>query len=314
LRFDVFPVASFTQFPAFYNFGAATAAASPLIFVALLGLLVEQRVLRGRVFQFRWGGLKDPGTIALGQGSVFIGALATLTAGVLVIGPLGALLWRGLNAAALSEAIDRAGGSALRSLVYSGVSATVLSALGFFLAYLIHRRAVPGWCSIDALSLFLFTLPGAVIGIGLILLWNHPHTNWIYATPAIVAIGYTAQYAALSTRTILAGFSQQSPSLEEAAEIAGARWFNRVGKILVPLQWRAILASWVVTFLFCLRDVSIPLLLAPPGRDTLTARTMTLMANGSPELIAALCLLSIVLTLVPLVVLGAASGFWSKAA
>jgi iron(III) transport system permease protein len=121
-------------------------------------------------------------------------------------------------------------------------------------------------------------------------------------------------HAALSTRTILAGFSQQSPSLEEAAEIAGARWFNRVGKILVPLQWRAILASWVVTFLFCLRDVSIPLLLAPPGRDTLTARTMTLMANGSPELIAALCLLSIVLTLVPLVVLGAASGFWSKAA
>lgn len=153
-----------------------------------------------------------------------------------------------------------------------------------------------------------------MIGIGLILLWNHPRTNWIYATPAIVAIGYIAQYAALSTRTILAGASQLSPCLEEAAEIAGARWLYRVGKILVPLQGRAIAASWIVTFLFCLRDVSIPLLLAPPGRDTLTARTMTLMANGSPELIAALCLLSIVLTLVPLGVLGAASGFRSKAA
>src|SRR4030095_14361986 len=69
LRFDVFPVASFTQFSAFYNFGSATAAASPLILVAFFGLLVEQRVLRGRVFQFRWGGLHYSGTIPLGRGA-----------------------------------------------------------------------------------------------------------------------------------------------------------------------------------------------------------------------------------------------------
>jgi len=48
LRFDVFPVASFTQFSAFYNFGAATAAAMPLVLVALVGLLVEQRVLHDK--------------------------------------------------------------------------------------------------------------------------------------------------------------------------------------------------------------------------------------------------------------------------
>ena len=72
--------------------------------------------------------------------------------------------------------------------------------------------------------------------------------------------------------------------------------------------------SWTVTFLFCLRDVSLPLLLAPPGHDTLTARTMTLMANGSAELVAALCLVSISLTAVPLVVYGAARRLWSRAA
>lgn len=42
LRVRVFPVASFTQFTAFYNFGAATAAALPLVAVALLGLSVER--------------------------------------------------------------------------------------------------------------------------------------------------------------------------------------------------------------------------------------------------------------------------------
>jgi len=144
--------------------------------------------------------------------------------------------------------------------------------------------------------------------------WNHPSTNWIYATPAMLVIGLVAQYAALSIRMVAAGFSQMSPSLEEAAEVAGAGWFRRVFGILAPAVRPALLASWAVTFVFCLRDVALPLLLAPPGRDTLTARTMTLMANGSPELIAALCMLAVLQALLPFGVLGIAWRVWSKPA
>jgi iron(III) transport system permease protein len=314
LRFDVFAVASFTQFSAFYNFGAATAAAMPLVFVAILGLLVEQRLLRKKAYQFRWGKQQDFGGIALGRVRVLVFTLVALVAGVLVFVPLAGLLWRGLSPAAMSDAIRRAGSSAIRSLVYSGVSASVLSVLGFFLAYIVHRHAILGWRLLDALGLFLFTLPGTVIAIGLIAAWNRPSTNWLYTTPLILAIGYIAQYAALSTRTILAGFSQLLPSLEEAAEVAGARWFRRLFQILMPLLWPAILTSWTVTFIFCLRDVTLALLLAPPGRDPLTARTLTLMANGSSELIAALCLLSVALTFVPLGLFGAGMKFRSRSA
>ena len=313
LRVDVFPVASFTELTAFYNFGAATAAALPLVVVALLGLTVEQRVLQRKTFQFGWGGQRDSGRLPLGRARTPLCLLVTSTSLILVAAPLGALVWRGLGVAALTEALDRAGASAIRSIAYAGVSATVLSALGFFLAYLIHRRAVACWRWVDAVTLFLFTLPGTVIGIGLIALWNRPSTNWIYATPAILVTGYVAQYAALGTRTILAGFAQTSPGLEEAAEVAGAGWFRRVFGILAPLVGPSILVSWTVTFLFCLRDLSLPLLLAPPGHDTLTVRTMTLMANGSAELVAALCLLSMSLTVVPLVLYGAARRLWGTA-
>lgn len=312
LRFDVFPVASFTQFAAFYDFGAATAAAVPLVLVTLLGLQIERRILHDKAFHFSRGRQRDLERIPLGRGRPWLFAGATLVALALVGAPLGALAWRGLTPAALTEAIDLAGASALRSIVYSIVAASVLSVLGFFLAYLIHRRVLGLWRWADALGLFLFTLPGTVIGVGLIVLWNRSYTTWIYATPAIVIIGYVAQYAALSSRTILAGFSQMSPSLEEAAEVAGASWFRRAGRILVPLVRPAILTAWTLCFLFSLRDVSLPLLLAPPGRDTLTARTMTLMANGSPELIAALCLLSIVLTLIPLGIFAGLSRLWAK--
>jgi iron(III) transport system permease protein len=314
LRVDVFPVASFTELTAFYNFGAATAAAMPLVAVALLGLTVEQRVLRGKTFQFGWGGQRDSGRLALGRARMPLCLLVTLTALMLVAVPLGALVWRGFGVAPLTEALNRAGASAARSIAYSGVSATLISALGFFLAYLIHRRAIACWRWVDAMTLFLFTLPGTVIGIGLIALWNRPSTNWIYATPAILVTGFVAQYAALGTRTILAGFAQTSPGLEEAAEVAGAGWFRRVFGILAPLVGPSILVSWTVTFLFCLRDVSLPLLLAPPGHDTLTARTMTLMANGSAELVAALCLLSMSLTAIPVIVYAGARRLWSRPA
>jgi iron(III) transport system permease protein len=232
---------------------------------------------------------------------------------VILVGmPLGGVLWRGSSITALSDAVQRAGGSAMRSVLYAGVSASVLCTLGFFLAYLVHRRSLAGWWWLDVLALFLFTLPGTVIAIGLIALWNHPSTNWIYATPAILIIGFIAQYAALSVRIVVAGFSQMSPSLEEAAEVAGVGWFRRVFGILAPLARPVLVAAWAVTFVFCLRDVALPLLLAPAGRETLTARTMTLMANGSPELIAALCVLAVLLALLPLGALGMAWRVWSK--
>ncbi len=313
LRFDAFPVVSFTQFTAFYNFGAATAAALPLLLVAILGLTMEQRLLQGRSFQFGWGGEQIDGGIPLGRLRAPLCVVAALCALTFVGVPVGALLWRGLTSAALSEAIDRAGASAIRSISYSAVAATVITVMGFFLAYLIHRRAIAAWRWADAATIFLFTLPGTVIGIGVVALWNRPSTNWIYSTPAILVTGYVAQYAVIGSRAILAGLSQVPSGMEEAAEVVGAGWARRLSQIMVPLLWSPITASWAVAFLFCLRDVSLPLLLAPAGHDTLTARTMTLMANGSPELIAALCLLLMSLAAIPLGVAGLAKGIMGRA-
>jgi ABC-type Fe3+ transport system permease subunit len=45
LRYDVFPVEILTQFSAFYDFGAATAAAVPLALLTVALLVVEGRFL-----------------------------------------------------------------------------------------------------------------------------------------------------------------------------------------------------------------------------------------------------------------------------
>ena len=57
--------------------------------------------------------------------------------------------------------------------------------------------------------------------------------------------------------------------------------------------------SWLVAYIFCLRDTGISMLVYPPGSDPLTVRIFTLMANGEPAMIAALCVLLVVVSLVP---------------
>jgi iron(III) transport system permease protein len=69
---------------------------------------------------------------------------------------------------------------------------------------------------------------------------------------------------------------------------------------VVPLAHRGLLAAWLIGYVFALRDVAISIVVYPPGADTLPVRILTLMANGAPSLIAALCVILIVVTLLPL--------------
>jgi iron(III) transport system permease protein len=69
----------------------------------------------------------------------------------------------------------------------------------------------------------------------------------------------------------------------------------------------------MVAYIFCLRDTGISMMVYPPGHDTLPVRIFTLMANGSSELIAALCLLMCAASLAPLLV-GGALLLWTRPA
>jgi len=82
--------------------------------------------------------------------------------------------------------------------------------------------------------------------------------------------------------------------------VLGAGWLRRTSSIVAPLAKRGLAAGWLVAYIFCLRDMGISMLVYPPGHDTFPVRIFTLMANGSQSLIAALCVLMLAATLLPL--------------
>jgi iron(III) transport system permease protein len=297
-RFPVLPVLSFTQFAASYNFGAATAAAVPLAALAFLGVLFESAFLRDRVFTFRsiGRGLVVP----LDRWKPFFAAMLGLLSVALVILPLSALFADAFSLTAMSEALQRAGASVARSIIYSAIAATILTTLGFLLGHLTRDR---GQRLVNFLTLALFAIPGTVLSIGLVRLWNSPMTWFIYTTPALLILGYTAQYCAVTTRLSVAGFFLIPRTFDEAARLSGASWTRRLFRIFVPLSTRTLICAWLAAYILCLRDVPLALMTAPPGGDPLPARILTLMANGAPPLIASLCLIMAIASLVPLAIL-----------
>lgn len=308
LRYPVYAAETLTQFAAFYDFRVATVSASPLLFVTLAILALQYR-LHSKVLELGRGASGAPSVeIDLGKWRLPLFALVLGWALVTVALPLAVLIVQSSSPAVYLEAISRASGSIVRSLGFAAIGASLLTVLGFFCGYLIGYRSLAIWRGVDWLALLLFTLPGTVIGIGLISLWNTDLTNWVYATPAILILGYLAQYAILPMRITSASLEMIPRSLEQAARLSGAGWFMTLRHIVVPLASRGLIAAWLIGYVFCLRDLGISMIVYPPGSDTLPVRIFTLMANGAPSLIAALCIILVAITVVPLGV----AGLWLK--
>jgi iron(III) transport system permease protein len=301
LRINVFPVETFTQFSANYDFGAAAAAAVPLAIIALAAVLTEGLFLEKKTVHVRVGSESGSGIrMELGHSRKWVSALLWIFAFVITVMPLLALMSESASGQAWRTAMIQGWDSILRSLFFAGVAATVLTILGFLTGYLIHVQGIRGWKLLDTLTILLFAVPSTVIGIGMIGVWNRPLTNFIYSSPIILILGYVIQYWVLPGRITLAALSRIPPSMEEAAQVMGVSWTKRIRGIVVPLIRRDLYVAWLVAYIFCLRDTGISMLVYPPGSDPLTVRIFTLMANGEPAMIAALCVLLIVLALMPL--------------
>ncbi len=302
LRYPVYAAEIMTQFAAFYDFAAATAMSAPLAGVALLLLLAEAGMRRRRESMPPAGAVR-PLTVRLGDWKRAVTAASVLffaaTAGI----PLVSLLWRAGGVRTYAETFGRTAGTLADSLLYAAAAASLMTLLGFFIGYLIRHGSRYCRRTADTATLFLFALPGSVVGIGLSALWNTPWTGFVYATPLIIVLGYTAAYTALPSRIVAAQLALIPDSAEEAARLAGASWGQRMIRIVAPMARRGIAAAWLAAALFSLRDTSVTMIVYPPGRETLPVALLTSMANGAPEQIAALCVIILGVTFLLLMLL-----------
>jgi len=299
LHFDIFPMQSFIQFSAFYDFTTATVYAMPLLVIVLilLGiivLLLKERPLKFNSYKpliFPIKGLQFPFQIAMVLLLLFV---------------IGTPLWGLLAQTTISTFIEtskQALSPLTHSLLYATMGSLLLVIFGFLLATSLLYQKSRGWQLLEFTLLFLFILSSTVLGIALILFWNSPYTNFIYTTSLIIILGYLSKYLFLTTKIIQIKLSQIPMSLLEMASLTGASYTQILFFILLPLAKEALFISGIVGFIFILRESTITMLVAPAGSSTLPLYILTQMANGQESTIASLCLLMIVIVLIPLATL-----------
>jgi len=190
----------------------------------------------------------------------------------------------------------------INSIQFSSIGATFLTFAGFLLGYLSEKVRFKLKNSTSAFIWIFFAVPATVIGIGLIKLYNRPGMFFqnVYGSLWIIIIGYMARFLPLSTR-IQANYLKQIPySLEEAGSITGASWFQVLGKIVFPLQFNGIITTWLICFIFCIGELGTTILVYPPGHETLPITLFTIMANSPEDIVSALSIIIVFMTLLPL--------------
>jgi iron(III) transport system permease protein len=293
----------FTQFAAFYDYKAASLFSLPLLLLIAALLMVERYTLRDRFFAVVGQRFQRQVAIPLGPLRLPAGGLVLAFMSFAVLLPISALLITSRSPSFYLEAMRGSGRSIMNSLLDASLGATLITILGFFLAYLIERSKGGHRHGVDSLLILLFALPGTVLGIGLILLWNRSGTSFIYGSTLVILLGYIARYTPLATRIQGIAFRQIPKSYEEAARLAKVRWGTEILRIHVPSLKKPLLTSWMIAFIFCLRDLDTTMTVYPPGGETLPVRIYTLMANSPEPVVAALVLILVAITLGALAVM-----------
>ncbi len=292
LRVPAYPAAVFARLGGLdYAPGEAFTMTVPLLGVALLLLFLERVIRRGRSHASL--GLRT-GRRAMPLGRWRWPASTAVWLAVLVpLVPILALAARAQPAAALPWF-----GAATRTSVIAAVSAaTLVTTAGLIIGHQRARGQRVGRV-LETAGFLLFVTPAAVLGAGLIDLWNRPWVPPLYGTGAMVVLGLAARHAVLGIRPLAIALARSSPTLEDAARVAGARYGRRFLRIVLPLHGRAVAATWVLVLIFALRDLDVAALVYPPGGQTLTVQIFTLEANGPPGVVAALAMAQVAMTAV----------------
>ncbi len=145
-----------------------------------------------------------------------------------------------------------------------------------------------------------FLIPGVLLGVALILLFNHQWSAMLYQGGAIVVLAFVIRYLAVSWNTVAQGLRIMDRDLADDARLAGANRWQMLRHVHWPQIRTQVTAAWYLVFLLCLWDVESMILVVPPGGETLALRVFNLLHYGHNAQVNALCLILLVVALLPL--------------
>jgi iron(III) transport system permease protein len=293
-----------TWFGLFSLAGAAQLAG--LLLLAVVAVLIAERLLRGRAPR-RESGLRPQPRILL-QGGV--GWLASSLAVLVVLLGFGLPLAQLLAWLQITEVEGRALLQAAINTLSLGLGvAMVVLIVGATLAALTYARARDGWRrAAEFVATLGYAIPGTVLAVavmGLMLAgeqWSVTRFDMqlaVVGTLAGVVMALTLRFLRVGHGAIEAGLEQLRPSLLESAQLLGAGRWQRWRSVLWPQLRPSLLAAALLVLVEAMKEMPATLMLRPFGWDTLAVRIYAQTAEGLWPQAAAPGLLLVLVGLLP---------------
>lgn len=159
------------------------------------------------------------------------------------------------------------------SLGLAVIAAVIGLVIAFCTAYVLTYSRSPLKKAIDMTTLIAMAVPGVVLGVGYIFVWNQkwlvPLGLHLYGTPAILVLAVVAAAIPLINRILVAGMAKIPESMMTAAEMQGAGFFTKIRTILLPLLHNSSVSAVLSAFGGSIFNLAITTILYPPNWETL---------------------------------------------
>ena len=239
-------------------------------------------------------------------------AACVLIAGWLVFVPLSALLYTaftedtgfGPGPASLQNFVEAYSSWHIarlfgNSLIFALGTALVTLLMGGLVAWVVERTDAPGGSLFHALALLSFAIPGLLTAMAWIFVLS-PNIGWMNAMlksvfglkeapMSIYTMGgmiwaLASHYFPLAYLALGPALRVLDVRLEEAALVAGARYWQVMPKITLPLLRPAILSTVLLLFMLGMSSYEVPRLIGRPARiDVFTTEIQGATQSAPPE-------------------------------
>lgn len=300
------------------NIPRAVALSLPLLLTTIAALWVQSWLVRDEGARFatvsgkgarsdvidlgRWRVPALLLCLAIISVSLFLPFLVLLAAGLMQF------WWKGFIASnfTFEHFSTLLGSSTMRLAIWNSVvlsfgTAAFLALFGTAAAIVLGGRQTLLKQSVRALGLLPLGIAHVIAGVMVILAW-YGYPFELGSTIWLLGLGYVLVMLPYAVKTTEAGLGQIDLSLADAARICGCSPLSTWRHILFPLMRSSIFTTFVLVFLFCIKEFPMTALIYSADTMTLAVRVYSLFESGSFEQCGAAAVLLLGLAFVALFV------------
>ena len=292
------------------NAGMASALSIIIVICSLTVLLIQKFIVSRKNYtmsSLRPPSKKDlpkPKKIALSL-LLFIFAFITFLPQVVVIvtsfiNTNGPVFTEGFGLESYKSIFFKLGHNIVNTFTFSTVAIFVIILLSVLIAFLITKRRGKSATIMDILVMFPYVIPGAVLGISLLITYNKGPIL-IAGTPLILIIAYIIRKMPYTVRSSSAILQQIDSSVEEASISLGETPMKSFFKVTVRIMMPGIVSGAILSWISTINELSSSIMLYTGKTATISVAIYTEVVRASFGTAAALASILTVATLLSFV-------------